>query len=174
MTANLAGQERSPRESEQRREFVASITVNAAFFREIKDDNVEMQTLLETIKGLLSVHTSLQHRVLLVSLICDLRDQLAMHFALEEAYGYFSDPITVAPELSCFADLLRSEHATLYARISEIAEHAEYVVYDRTCKRLWPQVIQQVATFCDHLLQHENREVDLIQRAYNDELGGGD
>ena len=61
----------------------------------------------------------------LASLLAELRDQLAMHFALEEAYGYFHNPVEVEATLAETARRLRAEHSPLYLRCSQLADHAE-------------------------------------------------
>ncbi|MEZ6131277.1 MAG: hypothetical protein R3C59_21590 [Planctomycetaceae bacterium] len=63
-----------------------TVTVNAAFLQEIKDDDEQLRTLLEqtrqACKSLSYLDISASR---LASLLAELRDQLAMHFALEEA-----------------------------------------------------------------------------------------
>jgi len=44
------------------------------------------------------IHTGMCRH--LVDWLSELRDQLALHFALEEAYGYFDEPLHVAPQLA--------------------------------------------------------------------------
>jgi hypothetical protein len=48
-----------------------------------------------------------------------------MHFALEDAYGYFDGPAVVSPLLSERARRLRDQHVQLYEEIVGIAEAAE-------------------------------------------------
>ena len=60
----------------------------------------------------------------MVDLLIELQDQLALHFALEEAYGYFDDPIWVAPHISDLAESLRAEHVALYSELCDLAEQA--------------------------------------------------
>ncbi len=82
----------------------STVTINAAFLQEIKEVNQDLWKLLDEVKHLCgdAHYVQLQGR-LVVDRIGELRDQLAMHFALEEAYGYFDDPIRVAPRLSAAA-----------------------------------------------------------------------
>lgn len=69
-------------------------TVNAAFFREIKEDHHQLQRLLERIRQIVGQPQALPNDWKeFISLLADLRDQLAFHFALEEAYGYFEDAV---------------------------------------------------------------------------------
>ena len=77
-----------------------TVTVNAAFLLEIKEDDRRLRCLLGE---LLSAFGAPSGRVAspsrLAELLVAVRDQLAMHFSLEEAYGYFDDPVSVAPRL---------------------------------------------------------------------------
>ena len=75
-----------------------TLTINAAFLQEIKDDNRELKQLLDDCAERLA-HASTGHvdPKRLVGSLARLRDQVALHFALEEAYGYFDDAIDVAP-----------------------------------------------------------------------------
>ena len=71
----------------------STVTVNAAFFQEIKEVNQELWQTLAQVRDVCQRPQVAQvdaHRF--ATLLGELRDQLAMHFALEEAYGYFDDP----------------------------------------------------------------------------------
>ena len=83
-----------------------TLTINAAFLQEIKEDNRELRQLLDDCAALLSRPHQAGVELRRVSqLFGKLRDQLAMHFSLEEAYGYFDDAIDVAPRLSRQAEV---------------------------------------------------------------------
>ena len=80
------------------------LTINAAFMKDIKDDNHQLKSLLDQITPLTAHYqTAINHWPELIQLIDALRDQLALHFALEEAYGYFDDAIGTEPQLSAIA-----------------------------------------------------------------------
>jgi iron-sulfur cluster repair protein YtfE (RIC family) len=144
---------------------VVSTTVNPAFFQEIKDDNLELCKTTTALKRLLrQADRPMPGRLL--GLLERLRDLLAMHFRLEEAYGYFQNPVVVDFEISTRAESLMSEHQTLYMQINDIVDHAEYIACVKTCRSLWPQVVQRVTAFCDQLQEHEHREFELIMQAY--------
>ena len=102
------------------------LTINAAFLQEIKEVNAALWELLaearEACSHASTAKTGQRH---LAGLFGRLRDQLAMHFALEEAFGYFEDPVAVAPHLSQRANDLRGQHGRLYVLIRDLADHAE-------------------------------------------------
>ena len=109
-----------------------TVTVNAAFLQDIKEVNAELWKLLHDMRSLCSRPEAIRRRVNeTVAMLSRLQDQLAMHFSLEEYYGYFDDPVSVAPRLSQKAVALRAEHRTLYLEIAAIVDRAEHLLYHR-------------------------------------------
>ena len=104
----------------------------------------------------------------------ELRDQLALQFALEEAYGYFEDPIEVAPRLCELAQSLRAEHQQLYLRVCELLERAIGILDGQRVSELVLEVAAGFVAFDDQFRRHESREIDMIQQEYDDDIGVGD
>jgi iron-sulfur cluster repair protein YtfE (RIC family) len=152
-----------------------TVTVNAAFLQEIKEVNHDLWRLLDDVRRMClnptSVHTSPRR---FIGLVDQLRDQLAMHFALEEAFGYFDDPIDVAPRLCEQAERLRAEHADLYMRIVELGDVAERLVEPIRRDGLVLQVVHDFHDFDKALQHHETLENELILEEYDDDIGVGD
>ncbi|MCA9155103.1 MAG: hemerythrin domain-containing protein [Pirellulaceae bacterium] len=153
----------------------ATVTVNAAFMQEIKEVNQELWELLRQVREICGQPFEIvSRREALLNSLELLRDQLALHFALEEAYGYFDDPVIVAPRLSQMAEQLRGEHRDLYMMACGLAEFVE----QRTKRGELTQFVEHVAaqfdSFYNQLLAHEAREQDLILAAYDDDIGVGD
>ena len=71
-----------------------TLTINAAFLAEIKEDDLRLRELLNAAAhdatDSASGRINARERV---ELYQALRDQLALHFTLEDAYGYFHDAI---------------------------------------------------------------------------------
>lgn len=151
-----------------------TVTVNAAFLAEIKEVNQELWTLLTNLRHRCQRPIAPGHCRLLIDKLCTLRDQLALHFALEEAYGYFEDPIDVAPRLSRQADLLRGEHKGLYLDFCELVDRAERMLYDEQHAALALWIGPEFLEFDVRLRSHEERENELIFAAYDDDIGVGD
>lgn len=152
-----------------------TITVNAAFLQDLKDDNVHLQRLLSALRGALS--PPLGHRIRpanLADLLSSLRDQLATHFSLEEFFGYFDDALDVAPRFSVRADVLRAQHETLFEEICEIVEEAERLAYHESRGRDIQRVAQRYHAFHQRLEAHESCENELIMDALNEDIGAGD
>jgi hypothetical protein len=152
-----------------------TVTVNAAFLQEIKQDNIELQQLLEELcERLLRQRPRLGDARDLVEKLNCLRDQLAIHFSLEEAFGYFENAVTIAPRLSERADDLRSQHDLFFQDICAICEQAEQLLYHEASPRTLRQVAARYSDFHDALAQHEARETELIMEAFDDDIGVGD
>jgi len=152
-----------------------TLTINAAFLQEIKDDNLRLQQLLEETRKLVA---STKHPQILAAelagLCGELRDQLALHFALEEAYGYFEDALSEAPRLSTAAAALKEQHKELFTEIRDIADKAELIQYRKRVNAVPRQLMQRLCDFDARLAEHEMRENDLILAAFDDDLGVGD
>ena len=152
-----------------------TITINAAFLQEIKEDNRELRELLKDAATVLSCRGRLARSVKpATDCISRLRDQLAMHFALEEAYGYFEDAVAVAPRLSEKADYLKSQHVTLFADICAIAEDCERLLYRENSSGLDVRIVARYDRFRQELREHESDETALIFQSLNGEVGVAD
>ncbi len=151
-----------------------TVTVNAAFLQEIKEVNQELWALLAELRHRCPRPIAPGSCRQLIDKLCQLRDQLALHFALEEAYGYFEDPVDVAPRLGMQADRLRAEHKGLYLDFCELVDRAERMFYDEQHAALALWIGPDFLDFDRRLRRHEERETELIFAAYDDDIGVGD
>jgi hypothetical protein len=151
-----------------------TVTVNAAFLQEIKDVNQELWQLLRDLRHRCQRPIAPGHCRLLIDRLCQLRDQLALHFSLAEAYGYFDDPVDVAPRLGQQAERLRNEHKTLYLDFCELADHAERMFYEERHAALALWIGPEFLQLEQQLRAHEERENELIYEAYDADIGVGD
>src|SRR5262245_47313941 len=109
----------------------ATVTVNPAFLQEFKEDSHELRQLLHHTSAMLARPREMRTEGRrLVELLEKLRDQLALHFSLEESYGYFEEALNVSPQLSRQAECLRSQHSDLYLEVCRIVELAQKCVFD--------------------------------------------
>jgi len=152
----------------------ATVTVNPAFLQEIKEVNQELWQCVADLRHRCSrpIHTGMCRH--LVDWLSELRDQLALHFALEEAYGYFDEPLSVAPQLSEKADRLRMEHQELYSEFSELVDRAEKMYFAGQTAALALWVGPHFLDFDARLSDHEQRENELIYDAFDSDIGVGD
>jgi hypothetical protein len=152
----------------------STVTVNAAFLQEIKEVNQELWRLLENLRQVCSSAVMVQENAAeLIDMLHDLRDQLALHFALEEAYGYFEDPALVVPTVAHQAATLRAEHRHLYAKAIRLSHEAENMWFDGNLADLVVRTPDQFWEFDTCLQQHESHENELIMRQFDD-IGVGD
>ena len=149
------------------------LTINAAFLKDIKDDNRDLKLLLDSILPLAQhQQTATNHWPELIRLFADLRDQLALHFSLEEAYGYFDDAVGSAPQLSASAEFLRSQHSLLFERIRDLADEALEISADSEEKV--SRLLREFDRFRQSFEEHEEAELKLILDALDDDIGVGD
>ena len=105
-----------------------TLGVNGAFLSEIKEDHFELRDLL--CKTDRAFEQRQRHRKPreLVYLLLALQDRLALHFSLEEAYGYCEDALEVAPRLGSKAAALRAQHQTLFVDFCHLVDDAEQLL----------------------------------------------
>lgn len=149
------------------------LAVNAAFLQEIKDDNRQLKTLWDQLLPMVSHHeTAKNHWPELLAGFAELRDQLALHFALEEAYGYFDDAVDIAPHLSATAELLKGQHTNLFSQIRDLAD----MIQELNPETAAPikKMIRRFERFQTDFENHEESELKLILQSFDDDLGVGD
>ncbi len=149
------------------------LTINAAFLKDIKDDNRDLKKLLDKIFPLAAhPQTATNHWSEMVELFGCLRDQLALHFALEEAYGYFDEAVDSAPELSAVAECLRGQHPDLFEKIRHLADKSSEIRIDSG--EQVARFLAEFNAFRTEFEKHEEAELKLILDALDDDLGVGD
>ena len=157
-----------------------TLGVNGAFLQEIKQDHVELHALLGKTERALRLPSVDRKPRELVYLLFALQHRLAIHFALEEEYGYFEDALEVAPRLSSQAEALRAEHKELFAEVCHLADEAEQLLAEQPDENSsgMPRSLCLIASnyelFRQALEEHERREMELILCAFDDDLGVGD
>jgi hemerythrin-like domain-containing protein len=148
-------------------------TINAAFFQEIKDDHLQLQELLGSLRNLTDHRQSLpNHACAFTDKLFRLCDQLALHFSLEEAYGYIEDIIESTPHLHVRTGLLRDEHTKLFVMVRDLADRA--AARHKGANDELMLLADQFVEFDQALKIHEAAEVKMILTALNQDEGGGD
>jgi len=154
---------------------VGAITINAAFLQEIKEDNIDLRRAFSNVATAFAklAEESVEHQ-LIYDAATFLRDQVAMHFALEEFFGYIEVAAMEAPRLQNKAEDLHAQHELLYLEICDLVESVEKWLYhepnaDRTA------VLQgHFSEFHARFTEHEHQENELIVSAMDDDIGVGD
>ncbi len=152
----------------------ATFTVNGAFLQEIKEASSELWQLLARVRRLCHWPISTQASAkLLVDTLRQLLDELGTYFTLEEAYGYFEDPLSVAPQVSRRAHDLRNQHRRLYSEFGSIVDQAEQYLYDRRLSNLTTFTASRFDAFYQQFQDHEASEGELILQVYCHHVGAG-
>lgn len=139
------------------------ITINSVFLQEIKDDNLQLYTLLDKLRAFWLVNDPhVLNPNWFSELTNTLRDRIAMHFSLENAFGYFEHPIKFDPILSAEANRLRDQHVELYLQISLIAEKTEEMLYPKFNEKSYVRQVEKFKEFYKAFQEHEAAEFDLI------------
>ena len=153
---------------------VATITktlaVNPAFLQEIKDCNPDLWQAVDQLAGMrlpgIDEHPGQTLRRL-TRLLDQLRDQVALQFALEESYGYLEVPAHISRVTCRLAGDAQAQHSTLYLRLSELAEQAEELQYRGLEMSRLRELVDASLQFVAELQQHEQLEQELIHRSYD-------
>lgn len=148
-------------------------TINAAFFQEIKDDHHQLHELLCTLRKLVHRRQALSnHASELVNKLSDLCDQIALHFSLEEAYGYLEDLVQVTPHLHIQTGRLREQHANLFVMVRDLSDEASSRHKGSTMDLF--HIADQFLEFDRAFAAHEAAETKLIMISMNQDVGVGD
>lgn len=146
------------------------LDVNAAFLKDIKDDNRHLKQLLDQIAPMMKhPNVAENHWRELIELLEELRDQLAFHFSLEEAYGYFDAALESEPQRSAEAEVLRGEHSGLFAKIRDLTDRAGDVAPEST--RDVEGFLHDYSEFFHAFARHEEAELRLILSTLDDDIG---
>ena len=166
-------------ETEYRESDAASIglAVNVAFLQEIKEDNVEFRELVDQCRTHFAAVNGSErnHPVESARLLGLLRDEMKTYFALEEFFGYIENAEMKNPKLSREASGLTGEHEELFVELNSIVNSVEEVVY-RECNAdtAFDDAVEAFQWFMKKLQRHEDREMELMMRLHNEEIGVGD
>jgi hypothetical protein len=140
--------------------------------RDLKRDNSRLHELSAAIEELTrDPRIAINHWVELQSQFDDLRDQLSLHFALEEAEGYLNLSSDVNPEHVCSAEYLKLQHVELFEEMVAIANAACEIASEDHVRV--DAVLARYRRFKLAFDAHEAAERNLLQRAYDD-IGVGD
>lgn len=151
----------------------SKVGVNAAFLMEIKDDHHQLRQMLINLRRQVENPTVLGHHYqTFVDDLFSLCDQLAFHFALEEAFGYFDDALESTPHLHDQSSRLRNQHSQLFIAARDLADHA--AKHRRPTVVEVRHVVNEFRRFDVALKVHESAEQGLILAALVQDVGVGD
>jgi hypothetical protein len=149
------------------------LSFNAAFLREIKEDNQRVRELFHEVATMLTApRREMPERI--ARQLWQLRDQLAMHFALENAFGYLAHVVDFAPRLCDRAKSMIAQHDELFLSLCEIIEIAEEVMYGEREPSRFVDVARPYFAFQRRFYEHEAEENALLFDVFDDDIGVGD
>jgi hypothetical protein len=93
------------------------------------------------------------------AVLAELRVDLVLHFALEEANAYFGVVLRERPSLSHDIVRLRHEHAAILERLEALAGLA-------TDSLRWPELAERTVELIDAFRAHERQEAELLQEFF--------
>jgi hypothetical protein len=103
-----------------------------------------------------------------VRLLVRIREELARHFAEEEAGGCLEEAACRCPSLSAQVRTIQGEHITLLAEVDRLIERAA------TCEK--PDARHEFETdfakLCERLHAHEAAENDVLRRGFGSNTNG--
>ena len=99
--------------------------------------------------------------------LSQLQSELAEHFMEEELVGFLAHASTLEPRLTHRVRRILSQHDLLRVRLANVVS----TLARGTAS--WGQVRECFEAFMALLLEHEERENELINEAHLDDLGGG-
>lgn len=135
----------------------------------IADEHQEIRSLM----------SSLQRRLagppwqdpMVTSLLDSLREHLETHFAYEESDEGFNDLVRTAPWVSDRVDALVAEHRSLMAAACDLASRVRSVPHTAPN---WAELNEVYGRLHEQLVTHEEKEHDLLQEVYTQDVGDKD
>jgi hypothetical protein len=139
-----------------------TVTVNAAFLQEIKEENQGLWRSLVELEQLCD--KPIGHRLtrLIVEKLAEFHEQLMTQFSLEETFGYFSNPASAPTQLCLAAAKARDEHGHLLYGLRQVVDEAEQMLLEERYFELWVWVGQRFLRFAKRLRSHEETECALM------------
>lgn len=135
----------------------------------IESEHQELRSLLGSLKRRLAGPAWQDGMV--VSLLDSLREHMETHFAYEESDDGFEDLARRAPWVSDRVDALIAEHRHLMAAACDIASRARGG--PQTAPN-WAALNDSFIALHDKLIAHEQKEHELLQEVYTQDIGNKD
>lgn len=100
-----------------------------------------------------------------------LSELVELHFRHEERGGYMAEALARAPQLRPRAEVLQEQHVQLQEEIDKLQLLVHSGVESASW---WDRIRNDFLHFASRLTNHEHSETQLVQEAYNLDIGGGD
>jgi len=106
--------------------------------------------------------------LVLLSTLEDLAAHCGKHMALEEQDGYLSNVVQRMPNSSHTVEAVLAEHDTLRNELADVIKAL------RAGSDAIDEIVARVRHWTVAMENHETRENQLVQEAFDSDLGGGD
>jgi iron-sulfur cluster repair protein YtfE (RIC family) len=106
-----------------------------------------------------------------INLLESLSEHLGNHFTLEETGDCFSQLVAQAPRMAERIAALLREHTDLHNQLIEFTGHVRHC---GGTEAEWEQLATRFHTFRAALHNHEQRENELIQEVFTEDIGSKD
>lgn len=100
-----------------------------------------------------------------------LRDLLAEHFAEEEKDGYLASALAIAPQYTRQAQELQAQHGHVLERLNDYINRLNE---SEPPFKSWQQACEEFEMVVADLRQHERSENEIVQSAFDNDVGTGD
>lgn len=140
-----------------------------ALFDQIQKDHNELRRLLGEVHHVLS--RKLENVARVAEMVESLTDHVESHFDEEEATGVFREVSEREPRLTSRAEELRCEHDRLRETVQALNLAAKS---GDGAADWWEQLETAFRDFSKDLMHHEHQENELVQEAYEQDIGAGD
>lgn len=147
-----------------------SQTINHEVAEKIRQEHDELRGKLRQIHAALAVRDVEAEE--LRELLHEFQYALAVHFSNEEeSEGFFESVTAHAPRLTHDAGQLCNEHDELMHKATELCRFA---MAGSPSMAWWRELSSRCHEFSKQLMHHESEESQLLQQAYQEDLGGVD
>lgn len=138
-------------------------------YQEMLREHEELRALLGKVNQLTSDCTASVSEVReTVNALCH---HIQAHFEAEESKGYFAEAVLQAPRVSERVAALEAQHVLLREQLTKIAEVVG--AFEATGDD-WKVLAEHIHQFSVDLMHHENKENELLQEVFTDDIGSKD
>lgn len=137
--------------------------------RRIEEQHVSLREMIAEIRKTISSRPD--NLELIGQKLNDLQKKLETHFLEEENGGFFDQIDRKAPRLSTETSQLKDEHKVFLVQVRSL------VVVAESCEgtdEWWQQLKKDFRDFSKAVMHHESMENQLLQQAYNEDIGSHD
>ena len=150
-----------------------------AWLGQILDEHEDLRRCLAEIRGFLSsprpsigVEGCHSWAAACATRLVELHEKLFRHFRFEEYEGMLRDLSESHPRVIPQVEEIEREHPEMLESLRSII--SDVLIYSEGLPPEDSRIRRRITDVLDQLLAHEKREMDLIQRAFNRDIGVGD